>query len=205
MQRISYYWGKFVQLYLTPRILKNCRIGRYAKVCSGAILNDVEIGDYSYIGHNTMINNCKIGKFCSIAGHSTIGGSSHPIGWISTSPVFHDKKNITGKYYGNKSWVFREKTCIGNDVWIGSGVMIKSGVTVGDGAVIGMGSVLTKNIPPYEIWAGNPAKKIKDRFENDIKEKLLNNPWWNGNEQSYVELGQMIDDPARYTLNTERE
>ena len=168
MQKLSYYWGKFVQLYLTPKILFDCQIDKSARVCSGSILHKVKMGRYSYIGHKCSVNDCVIGNFCSIAGECVIGGSSHPIQWGSTSPVFHTRKNVLGQSFGNKTYQLREKTVIGNDVWLGSRVMIKSGVTIGDGAVIGMGSIVTKDVPPRAIVGGVPAKITRYRTGSHV-------------------------------------
>ncbi len=128
---------------------------------------------YSYIGNYCTVINSEIGKFCSIADNCIIGGANHPIGWVSTSPVFHQGKNVLRKNFSALEFVTTTRTFIGNDVWIGSNCLIKSGIKISDGAVIGMGSVVTKNVGPYEIWAGNPAKMIKGRFADSIIDDLL--------------------------------
>ncbi|EJT6167524.1 CatB-related O-acetyltransferase [Clostridium perfringens] len=87
------------------------------------------------------------------------------------------------KNYSNHKFDIYNKTVIENDVWIGANTLIKSGVKIGNGAIIGMGSVVTKNVPPYEIWAGNPAKCIRKRFDDDIIEKLLLIKWWEYSEE----------------------
>lgn len=99
--------------------------------------------------------------------------------WVSTSPVFHKGRNIMNKNFSNHEFNTQKKTIIGNDVWIGNNCLIKSGVIIGDGAIIGMGSVVTKNIEPYSIVAGNPAKMIRKRFDDEIVNKLLETKWWN--------------------------
>lgn len=138
--------------------------------CSG----EFELGDYSYINYNTNIFNCKIGKFCSIASDCTIGAHEHSLEQFTTHPI------IFNKYYGIVEGKLlasvNKQTEIGNDVWIGHRAFIKQGVKVSDGAVIGAGSIVTKDIPAYEVWAGNPARLIKkrkiDNFPLDTKE------WW---------------------------
>jgi acetyltransferase-like isoleucine patch superfamily enzyme len=121
-----------------------------------------------------------IGKFCSIAGDVKIFlGGNHRVDWISTFPFsvlneyFPESKNILG-HPSTKGDVI-----IGNDVWIGQGTSIMSGVRVGDGAVIGAYSIVTKNVEPYSIIAGNPAKFIKLRFDEHIISELLKISWWN--------------------------
>ncbi len=120
----------------------------------------------------------KIGNFCAIADHVSIWiHSDHRSDWISTFPFavcgWSEVSNIhdTTRSKGN--------VVIGNDVWIGSGVLILSGVTIGDGAVIGARSVVTKDVPPYAIAAGNPARIKKYRFDERTIQKLLAITWWN--------------------------
>jgi len=121
-----------------------------------------------------------VGKFCSIAEnvHIFLGGN-HRTDWITTYPFsalideFPEAKHIKG-HPATKGDV-----TIGNDVWIGYGAVILSGITIGDGAVIGAFSVVTKNVYPYEIVAGNPAKVIKKRFNDEAISYLLEIAWWN--------------------------
>jgi acetyltransferase-like isoleucine patch superfamily enzyme len=121
-----------------------------------------------------------IGAFCSLAGNLNIQlGGNHNSSWITTYPFGHVSNGI---------WTIQpvaghpkpsRKVYIGNDVWITNNVTLMGGVSVGDGAIIAMNSHVTRSIPPYEVWGGNPAKKIKDRFSEDIKFKLLELNWWN--------------------------
>jgi len=123
--------------------------------------------------------NLFIGKFCSIAGSVKIYlGGNHRVDWVSTYPfnsfneLFPDARGITGHP------TTKGDVIIGNDVWIGDSSTIFSGVKIGDGAVIAAGSVVTKNIGPYELWAGNPARLIKKRFDDESIKKLLLIKWW---------------------------
>lgn len=147
-----------------------------------------EIGDFTY-GQPKVFRwkdntNLKIGKFCSIGNNVTILlGGNHRTDWISTYPFneitddFPNGKGITGHP------VSKGDVVIGNDVWIGYGSLILSGVAIGDGAVIAAGSVVTKNIGPYEIWGGNPAKFIKKRFSDQEIGTLLTIKWWDWNKE----------------------
>lgn len=120
---------------------------------------------------------CYIGKFCSIAeGVTVFLGGNHRVDWISTYPFpafFPEAKYITG-HPASKGDVI-----IGNDVWIGTNVVIMSGVTIGDGAVIGAYAVVAKNIPPYAVAVGNPARVVRYRFDEKTIQALLKIQWWN--------------------------
>ena len=143
---------------------------------------NVTIGDYSYGNPQVLFADAahlEIGKFCSIASDVTIFlGGNHRTDWISTYPfnvVFAETK-AAGEVKGHPAT--KGDVIIGNDVWIGFGATILSGVSIADGAVIAARAVVTKNIGPYEIWGGNPARLISKRFTDlDIK-KLQELQWW---------------------------
>lgn len=144
-----------------------------------ARLNKVKLGDYSYIGKGTVIHNTTIGKFCSISDFCVIGLPGHSLGTISTSSLF------SGIHNGTKSsWVSKNmphapvNVKIGNDVWIGYRAMIPTNVTIGDGAVIAAGAVVTKDVPPYAVVGGVPARVIRFRFSQEIIDKLLELRFW---------------------------
>lgn len=160
-------------------IIQNSKIDKNSAISSGVKFYRSSIDKYSYVGRNAFIIDTEIGKFCSIAPGCNIGGTGHPIDWVSTSSVFHKWDNILKKNFSRHEYEIFSKTKIGNDVWIATNSMIKAGVTISDGAIIGMGSVVTKNVGPYEIWAGNPAKLIKKRFDEDKIKILLEMKWWN--------------------------
>lgn len=145
---------------------------------NSAIVNS-EIGKYSSIGRYSKIENVKMGKFCSIAWDITIGAPSHPFHHISSHAITY--RHTYG--FVNETRLERKTTEIGNDVWIGCNSVIVEGVKVGDGAIIGAGAVVTKDVPPYAIVVGVPAKVIKYRFTKEIVEKLLSMSWWSYDEE----------------------
>ncbi len=175
-------------------ILQNAKVDKTAAICGGTRFYRSSLGRYSYIGMNSWVNDTDIGNFSSIAGHCYIGGTSHPLNWVSTSPVFHKWDNILRKHFSKHEFDIFARTTIGNDVWIGSNVMIKAGITIADGAVVGMGAVVTKDIGPYEIWVGNPARCIKKRFDESTIAYLLGLKWWGKNDTE-------IETMARYFNN----
>ncbi len=142
--------------------------------------NRYEIGDYTY-GKPKVISwgegtSLRIGRYCSIASNVVIFlGSEHRIDWVSTYPfpfLWEEAKSIKGHP------ATRGDVIIGNDVWIGFGATILSGITIGDGAAIGACSVVTKDVPPYAIVAGNPAHLVRYRFDEGTIQELLRISWW---------------------------
>jgi chloramphenicol O-acetyltransferase type B len=158
----------------------NSIINQNVHLLSNCIINNTNIGSYTYIGKKTIVQNASIGKFCSIANDVCIGLGSHPIDYFSTSPIFYKKKNVIGIDLKLKDYPFKEyeDIKIGNDVWIGAKAIVLDGITIGHGAVIAANAVVTKDVPPYAIVGGVPAKILKYRF-NDVKiKKLIESNWW---------------------------
>lgn len=141
----------------------------------------VSVGRFTYGNPRLMLwaaeERINIGSFCSIAENVTIfGGGEHPSDWVSTFPL-RAAFNQANAYLDGLPPT-KGQTNIGNDVWIGYGAKILSGVTIGDGAIIGAGSVVIKNVPPYAIVGGNPAKFIRYRFNKEQISQLLSIKWW---------------------------
>lgn len=179
-------------------IIQNSKIDKTAAISSGVKFYRSSIDKYSYIGRNSFVIDTNIGKFCCIGPGCNIGGTGHPLNWVSTSSVFHKWDNILKKNFSRHEYDIFSETTIGNDVWIATNVMVKAGVKISDGAVIGMGAVITKDVGPYEIWAGNPAKCIKKRFDEDVIEKLINNKWWNLDEKELESFAQHFNDIDKF-------
>ncbi|WP_312837871.1 CatB-related O-acetyltransferase [Atlantibacter hermannii] len=146
------------------------------------------IGAYTYMRGGDIYSLKKIGRFCSLAPGFNIGASNHPTNFLSTHPFQY---GASGFSYWHKFRDFdhngltmppeavKEAPIIGNDVWLGGGVTICKGVSIGDGAVVAAGSVVTKDVPPYAIVGGVPAKIIKFRFSDEIIRELISLKWWN--------------------------
>lgn len=126
-----------------------------------------------------------IGSFCSIGSGASFlmaGNQGHRREWVSTFPFywFPDNPNFQ---LANNGYIPSGDTIIGNDVWIGMEAMIMPGIQIGDGAIIGARSIVTHNVPPYTIVAGNPARIIRKRFNNDAISMLLEMKWWNWSDE----------------------
>ncbi|RED18426.1 acetyltransferase-like isoleucine patch superfamily enzyme [Pontivivens insulae] len=120
-----------------------------------------------------------IGSFCSIAdGVVFMLGGNHRVDWITTFPFGHIFRTKLGKESVSGHPTTRGDIVVGHDVWIGENSVVMSGVQIGNGAVVAAESVVTNDIAPYEIWGGNPARKIKDRFDPEIVDALLQLSWW---------------------------
>ena len=144
--------------------------GRGVLIDVGTVVEpDVTIGDYSYVNKNSSVENCTIGKYCSISSGVYICPFEHDTHRVSTSPWSGD-----GKSHGRK----RRPVIIGNDVLISLNAVILEGVTIGDGAVIAAGAVVNKDVKPYEIVGGVPAKHIGYRFSEDEISALEQIRWW---------------------------
>lgn len=149
---------------------------------------ECEIGEYSYVQQKSFLMRTKVGKFCSIADHVRTGFGNHPIDSVSTWPGFYYDTTSELKYSFYKGdpeiEIFRTVgggrflVEIGNDVWIGSHVLIMDGVRIGDGAIIAAGAVVTKDVEPYAIYGGVPARLIKYRFPKETIDVLLKLKWW---------------------------
>lgn len=157
---------------------------------------NIIVGDYTYYDDEVDVKNFEknvlyhyeflndkllIGKFCQIASDVKffMNGMFHMIDSFSTYPFMIFSKECQDKYPTDAKFPFKGNTVVGNDVWIGCNAAFTPGVRVGDGAIIGANSLVTKDVGPYEIWGGNPAKLIRKRFSEEIIELLLKIQWWN--------------------------
>ena len=170
------------------------------------------IGYGSYIGNKSSLHG-KIGKYCSIASGVKVVNGFHPTSeGISTHPAFYSKRNSVDLSYVDADcfeeyrYADPEKryaVVVGNDVWIGTDAILMAGITVGDGAVIAAGAVVTKDVAPYSIVGGVPAKEIKKRFDDEKIEALLSLQWWNKDEKWLKENASMFMNVEGF-INTQK-
>ena len=203
MRNINYLFPKLLRKVFNPPAVNDSTLTKTSKCDVGTVVNSSSLGRCSYIGEYTSLLYTDVGDFCSISNHCAIGGASHPMDWASMSPAFNSTKGLMRKKYACIPYDPFKRTCIGNDVWIGSYCQIKAGVSIGNGAVIGMGSVVTKDIGPYEIWAGNPAKLIRKRFDDDTIEKLLLSKWWELTDEELSCVAQYVNNIDEFLQKVE--
>lgn len=196
--QIASVWGRRGTKVSPLAILHDVQFDKTSSIRSLVKMERASIGKCSSIGTLSAAYDCEIGKFCSIARECYIGGASHPLDWVSTSGCFYLKSNFTGVCYHEADYNWHTRTKIGNDVWLGIRTIILGGITIADGAVIGAGSVVTKDVGPYEIWAGNPARFIRKRFDDETIHKLLEAQWWDWEDEKLYCSGEFFSNPNRF-------
>jgi acetyltransferase-like isoleucine patch superfamily enzyme len=170
----------------------NSRLTRYNVLFQGARVLDATLGEHSYLQMGATAQCCDIGKYCSVAMNAYIGLPQHLLTTVSSHPSFsHENTPLVRKFCKLDLVVPVPRTTIGHDVWIGHGALVMAGVTVGTGAVIGAGAVVTHDVPAYAIVGGIPARVIRYRFEEMVRERLLVSCWWENSDtwlETHIEL-----------------
>jgi acetyltransferase-like isoleucine patch superfamily enzyme len=158
---------------------ENSRIEADCHILESCTINNSIIRKYSYVGKRSIVQNATIGSFCSIANDVFIGLGTHPTDYFTTSPLLYRRNNTFKLKLVEKDLDFKEYSpiVIQDDVWIGASAIVLDGVTIGQGAVVAAGSVVTKDVPPYAIVGGIPAKILKYRFGEDHVQYLLSSGW----------------------------
>jgi phosphonate metabolism protein (transferase hexapeptide repeat family) len=170
--------------------LREAEIGDCCEVLDNTHIEYASLGDYSYLGQNCMVADARIGKFCAIAASVRIGAPNHPM----DRPSLH-RFTYCPEYYSadavRDAAFFKDRRAalvtIGHDVWIGHAVIVLPGVTIGNGAVLAAGAVVTRDVPPYTIVGGVPAKTIRARFPKDIAVRLAGIAWWDWPFETIIE------------------
>jgi phosphonate metabolism protein (transferase hexapeptide repeat family) len=162
-------------------LVEHCSLGRYTEVAEGGRLTEIELGDYSYVMENCQAWCVTIGKFANIAASVRINATHHPMSRATlhhftyrASDYFEDAEHEADFFAARRA----RRVVIGHDTWIGHGVTILPGVTIGDGAVVGAGAVVTRDVAPYTVVGGVPARFMRKRFPDPIAERLQRLAWW---------------------------
>ena len=175
------------QLSLTPAVdptakLVDTELGAYTEVGARTILNEVAMGDYSYVVNDGQITYTTIGKFCSIAAMIRINPGNHP---MHRATQAHFTYRASAYFPGESddadffAWRREHHCTIGHDVWLGHGAIVLPGRSIGTGSVIAAGAIVTKDVAPYTIVAGNPARPVRRRFSEAVEDGLMDLAWWN--------------------------
>lgn len=169
------------------------KFSKYTHILMGARLNNVSIGKYSRVGKKCKLTNVVMGNFSAIGEDCVLGLGQHPTDTLTFHSIFYKK----GNWGWHDDWVKypegfvdQKQITIGNDVWIGQRAIIMDGVTVGDGAIVAAGALVTKDVPPFAIVGGVPAKVIKYKFSDEMINRLLEIKWWNLSDD---EITKVID------------
>ena len=173
--------------------IEHVKFGHYNVIFENVRMSNCKIGSHTYIQKESSIFNAIIGKFCSIATHVSIGPGKHKMDSVSTHPAFYLKNTPLAKTFVSED-LFQSftRTTIGNDVWIGERSIILDGVNIGNGAIIAAGSIVTKDVLPYAIVGGTPAKLIRFRFSTDVIEKIENSEWWLKSDEELQKMSSLM-------------
>ena len=198
---------------LDSQIGERCRIEKHCKIRSSELGSNIAIGSYtwltnvamgrfSYLASRVNLNNVKMGSFCSIGPNVLNHLGNHPTRtFVSTHPAFYTPDAPTDSFVEKESFPSYGGTItIGNDVWIGADVLLMDGISIGDGAVVAARSIVTKDVPPYAIVGGVPARLIRYRFNEEIVQELESFQWWNkeiewirSNADNFRDITQFIN------------
>jgi phosphonate metabolism protein (transferase hexapeptide repeat family) len=178
---------------------RDCSFGLFTEVGERVVLAESTFGDYSYIERHAEAIYTDIGKFCAIAANVRLNALNHPMERVSQHKITYRPNEYFVDAKVDKDFRARRQNArvvIGHDVWIGHGAIVLPGISIGHGAVIAAGAVVTKDIEPYSIVAGVPARHIKWRFPKLLRERMIKLAWW---DWKHDQLATAITDMQQLT------
>jgi len=217
----------FVKHFYKHKFMKKCIFDNYFlidkntdfegknRLSDNTVLLNSKLGYASYVGKQTFLKNTRIGRYTCIAGNVKTIIGTHPLNdFVSIHPAFYSLAKQSGFTYASKN-IFNEinflddkeriSVIIGNDCWICENVSIIEGVTIGDGAVVAAGAIVTKDVEPYAVVAGVPAKVIKKRYSESIIKSLLDFKWWNQDEKWIINNYNLFSDITEFVKFIDRK
>jgi acetyltransferase-like isoleucine patch superfamily enzyme len=197
MSRLDYLFFKALKR-LRGRAIRSSTIHPSSTIEPGSEVAHSTLDRHSFCGYNCHLYYADIGSYCSIGDNCRLGMGSHPYDWIGTSPAFYHGRDSIKLKLSHHQRAPVERVSIGHDVWIGAQCLVRSGVKIGTGAVVGMGSVVTRDVEPYMIVAGSPARPIRRRFEDDLVHRLLRSEWWTLDEQTLKSAAVYAQQPEKF-------
>ena len=178
--------------------IANSKFEDFVRIAHHAQVSNSKIGLRTSVGRYAKINNAEIGKYCSISWDVTVGATKHPITHPSTHAFWYRSQfGLFGDGYGPDKPI----TIIENDVWIGCNSVVLPGVVIGNGAIVGASSVVTKDVAPYSIVAGSPARLVRMRFSDELISRLLDLRWWDWDDVEMKSHFEFFSTPLE-SLNT---
>ena len=193
------------KISLKSRVSLDTILGEQSVIMDNCKIGECRIGSYTYINTNCIFERTDIGSFCSIGPQVMCGMGTHPLEFISTYPGFYTQKITGAKWLGSiHEFADKKNVQIGSDVWIGARAIIVAGVKIGNGAVVAAGSVVTKDVPDFAIVGGVPAKLIRYRFEETMRETITKSNWWDSPIDILRQAASVGNNPAVFVKKLER-
>lgn len=161
--------------------VRDSTLGAWTAVGARTTVAESTMADYSYVVNDASIIYAQIGRFCSIAAHTRLNPGNHP---LQKAALHHFSYRTRSYDLGEEddaeffAWRRSKQVTLGNDVWIGHGAVVLPGVTIGTGAAVGASAVVSRDVPPFAVVSGFPAKRLYWRFEEKVREGLLQIAWW---------------------------
>lgn len=195
MKAVQWFWRQYMRV-MNPSctidahtLARDVHLEKKVTIEHGCYVGAQRIGKCTFIGAGSYIDKstASIGRFCSIAMGCRISLKDHPMDRVSTHPFTYSRKYGYVSQNERIEGVSDQRTVIGHDVWIGANVTILAGVTIGNGAIIGVNSLVTKDVPPYGIVYGVPARLVRYRFDEATIARLQASAWWDWDDAKLKE------------------